>query len=1429
MDGYIPNGRGLDIVYTPVYITGAPLLTFDVDTSVSVFETVIRVLGGLLSAHIIASHPMYDLHLLDGERWYSGELLALAENLGNRLLPAFATKTGIPYGTVNLRHGVPKDESTLASIAAAGSLTLEMQTLSYLTGNPVYGMKAREGVTAMVRRASKAGLVGKHIDIVNGRWTEVRSGVGSNSDSFYEYLLKYYELFGDSTAYDMFCKMYHPMRGWSRRGPWYLDVESNAGQALTGVVDGLGAFWPGMQVSLGALSEASWSTNAHQRVWWDYGFFPETFDVQRWAPPAGHLKATYLLRPELVESTYHMYVATKDRSWLGAGRVMLHALEELRTTCGIAAVSEVLTGNTEDAMASFALSETLKYLYMLFDFDDAVAEKRNTTIQQQEVTAAGAMRLGGDSRRPDYGRNQTRILPRAGRVESTATATAGVGSSRPWVLHPHVFTTEAHPLPILNWNRILSSKHHWAAGDQLTDLVRNSRTVNELPAKPVASHSRLVNAVWRVFSALQQSHEKRRSLGTGPDLSDSIWQFSPLDNSRNQIRADASNRIQPRRVGTLQGCDSNVPGLTSAPRGALVVGIASNCSWALGSPYHELAERGIPPAITVVAYEDTWAPCATCVHICPVQPFWAVEGYDPLGTYVDYPMIQGIHRDALHRHMVDDFAGLKPLQQRRLAAELCLEQALPRELKAELQHFTERELLALYTEATGVESGRSRRSGSSARRAAPQPVAMTCPAPWYTGVTGQPSAGRVEPKADMDALRTVIEEHIAQLPEEHHSVRTLSAGILGNFSLLLVGDTLILYAEKSNITVEAANLSGPMVMVSVANGSNFQSATAESDAQSDKGSKMASVKRQPHHHMTFASRFGLSSTCTLQAVPQTSSEPVGVDTLCTPAGFGPSLDEGVLVTAPWQAALPLEACEPLIHPGTGLPAEYVMHWNHSLYSVLHDGTVWGTDVMCEPPRTAEEHGSSIAHPYCGKVVVVKRGGCMFEEKIRYAAAVGARAVVIVDRDGTAGGSTGSAEEMAAAAAASAAAAAGTLLDQPLMIMSGQFSEEPVAIVDDPTLPPAVEDEARSQVASGGLADMSQRTGVIPPAGTTIGQLPDDNTTRLTHAEAALMRSVLEGPLNRTGRQGRARSPASRDDVPFMDDRVVRAVDMTPSSASKLTGDKAIAAPASLTYSTLQYFRDGRRGARKNGAGKRVEDGRPPPPPGGTEVLVRIHDHVGLVPAVMITASAWQRLQESVTHVKTEHAAGLSSLRLRMRSLPMEDAAQAATAQSRSAEASNVTGETVIAIHSTTHIYIMAKGFTVQASFSMSTKSGQWAVQGATLLPPWRYTADDAAWQEHMAGIQSSTAEDEDAKASATALLVAQSQEHERKYGPRCIAPWLGARIRRYLSFTKAAARRPNLESYSAQQTLRRLLRFECSHEDALLGWDGATFRTAVHH
>ena len=92
------------------------------------------------------------------------------------------------------------------------------------------GAKARGAVKALYDRRSVLGLLGKHINIRSGKWVEALSGIGSNSDSFYEYLLKMYLLFGDDDHWRMFLETSRARVPRSVRGGF--TVASHLGRSL---------------------------------------------------------------------------------------------------------------------------------------------------------------------------------------------------------------------------------------------------------------------------------------------------------------------------------------------------------------------------------------------------------------------------------------------------------------------------------------------------------------------------------------------------------------------------------------------------------------------------------------------------------------------------------------------------------------------------------------------------------------------------------------------------------------------------------------------------------------------------------------------------------------------------------------------------------------------------------------------------------------------------------------------------------------------------------------------------------------------------------------------------------------------------------------------------------------------------------------------
>ncbi|KAI8368252.1 glycoside hydrolase [Radiomyces spectabilis] len=343
-------------------------VSFDQDNKVQVFELNIRALGGLLSAHILATDPSLGYSLKN----YKGGLLRLAIDLADRLVPAFqATNTGIPYPRVNLRHGVPPTETVETCTAGAGSLILEFGVLSRLTGDPRYETLAKRALMAIWNRRSKLNLLGNVINIQTGQWIHTASSTGAGIDSFFEYLLKSYVLFGEHEYLDMFEAAYDGLMRHVRDSTGYLyrNVHMSSGTLMSTWIDSLSSFMPGMQVLYGDLDAAIKGHLIHYNIWRRYHALPERFDFYQKVVDIGF----YPLRPEFVESTYYLYQATKDPFYLHVGEMIVQDLNNrTRLPCGFATVGDVRTGRLEDRMESFLLSETLKYLYLLFDTDHPI-------------------------------------------------------------------------------------------------------------------------------------------------------------------------------------------------------------------------------------------------------------------------------------------------------------------------------------------------------------------------------------------------------------------------------------------------------------------------------------------------------------------------------------------------------------------------------------------------------------------------------------------------------------------------------------------------------------------------------------------------------------------------------------------------------------------------------------------------------------------------------------------------------------------------------------------------------------------------------------------------------------------------------------------------------------------------------------------------
>ena len=366
LDALVVFGNRSEFARAAALVAAIP--NFDRDVSVSVFETNIRAVGALLAGHTLAADESLAL-LPPGASWIAERLLELAIDLGTRLLPAFDTPTGIPYGSINLRRGVARGETSVTCTSGAGTFLLEFGMLSRLSGDPAFENAARRAMRAIFARRSKRGLLGAHIDARSGAWTQLDSGIGSFIDSTFEYLIKAYVLFGEEEDLVMFLATYRAVLKHLKVGPWYIEANMRSGNWSWPHFSSLQGFWPGMQVLWGDVRMAAESLRAFWTLWTRYGFVPERFDLSQGeiAGPAGN-NAAYALRPELIESAMHLYQATRDPFWLMVGRDFLTALlASSKVPCGFATVEDVRDHELRDIMESFFLAETLKYAFLLFD------------------------------------------------------------------------------------------------------------------------------------------------------------------------------------------------------------------------------------------------------------------------------------------------------------------------------------------------------------------------------------------------------------------------------------------------------------------------------------------------------------------------------------------------------------------------------------------------------------------------------------------------------------------------------------------------------------------------------------------------------------------------------------------------------------------------------------------------------------------------------------------------------------------------------------------------------------------------------------------------------------------------------------------------------------------------------------------------------
>jgi mannosidase alpha-like ER degradation enhancer 2 len=279
--------------------------------------------------------------------------------------------------------------------AEVGTLLLELGTLSRLTGDPRYYEAAMGGVRAVYERRSALGLVGTTIHADTGAWEDRSSHVGGRIDSWYEYLLKGWLLFGDEELRSMWeasvAAVNAHLADEADGRLWYGRVDMDTGAITATRFGALEAFLPGLLALGGDLERASRLQESVHHMWTAFDVEPEQLDYSTMEITS----PGYILRPEALESAYVLFVLTGDERWRAMGRDIFERIVRwTRNEVAFAHLEDVRTKTQADAMQSFFLAETLKYAYLLadpgaLDFDAVVF---NTEAHPLRPTWEGAGR-----------------------------------------------------------------------------------------------------------------------------------------------------------------------------------------------------------------------------------------------------------------------------------------------------------------------------------------------------------------------------------------------------------------------------------------------------------------------------------------------------------------------------------------------------------------------------------------------------------------------------------------------------------------------------------------------------------------------------------------------------------------------------------------------------------------------------------------------------------------------------------------------------------------------------------------------------------------------------------------------------------------------------------------------------------------------------
>lgn len=380
---------------------------------VSLFESTIRYLGGLLGAYDLSGHE---------------SLVGKLVEVGDMLHGAFDTPNGLPCSRCPLAAkttGEQFEAGKAVPMADLGSLYLEFGRLSQITGEPKYYEAVERLAHVFSDNQPYSTIPGLWPETINARvgpndtafvGRSFRYSIGAESDSSYEYLLKAHMLFGSITSIysDMWQAAAHSIRSTllframlppsttqhAHRGTLFSGIASRPPSEEDITVEPRTHHLSCFAGGLFALASRIFSDpddleigrQLTQGCIWSYlhsptGIMPETLtlipcpdlDVQcawnetEWlsqrqlrdsecdslfCPPVNYPEgyhfvrdARYLLRPEAIESIFVLWRLTGDEYYRDTAWMIFQSIiKHTRTPYGHSALSSVLETETREVI-----------------------------------------------------------------------------------------------------------------------------------------------------------------------------------------------------------------------------------------------------------------------------------------------------------------------------------------------------------------------------------------------------------------------------------------------------------------------------------------------------------------------------------------------------------------------------------------------------------------------------------------------------------------------------------------------------------------------------------------------------------------------------------------------------------------------------------------------------------------------------------------------------------------------------------------------------------------------------------------------------------------------------------------------------------------------------------------------------------------------